>query len=65
MAYRGASIVHYYKGYVIYRPEGTTWWNVYKADENGEVDWLHHEGYGRTMKECKNTIDAWAEIGFC
>lgn len=45
-------IDHKYKGFILRRSGYVnTRWNIY--NKNG--DWV---GYGRTMSECKNDIDA-------
>lgn len=57
--------LHYYKGFILEKPEGCKYWNIWKPGKvhpfggKKEIDvWCDEcAGYGRTINECKITID--------
>ena len=48
---------HFYRGYLIEKPERCAYWNIREIDENGMVNWCFAEGYGETLKKARETID--------
>lgn len=52
---------HFYKGYALHKPEGCRIWNIHKTEKDGTINWCRAEGYGNTLKECRNEIDVWEE----
>lgn len=48
-------MIHKYKGYNIVKTGTKDYpWNIYKNTDIGFGDWV---GFGKTLKECKTTID--------
>ena len=48
---------HYYKGYLIHRPEGARYWNIYRPDGKGSWDILFSIGYAETLEEARGTVE--------
>lgn len=48
---------HYYRGYMIKKPEGSKFWNIYEPDGKGYYNVLFAIGFTNTIKEAKGVID--------
>ena len=48
---------HFYKGYAIHKPEGTTAWNVHEIINN-QIDWCFSLAFCQNLKEARITIDS-------
>ena len=48
---------HWYRGYLIEKPEGCDYWNIREVDSNGIPDWCFTVGNAINLKEARETID--------